>query len=428
MTRQLDHVVVKGSELKENLNKPISQMRLYAFRDGKMEPVPYQIDEITENGDWVLPSKSPYLSEKQAKKSKLIKDDPPEVMDENDELVFMITDTGDRVASSLWPVGWLYADEITLTDSLTNEQSWVYLLTFCNPPKPSPLDYVAYRLPPNKKDRIHTDVFTLGFSHIVPISHDYSAFNDGDNVFDRLKIRLFFRVFRFVKFDRNENDMASMLWQYKDGPIRVVRMVRSSIRLIGQLQSPQVNSETLYYRNLLFVPFRLRVFKVPKGIVNEAFVDSGSDFRGRYGWKVRLNTDERWMKIDGKMDDVEKNIKTDGGRWYICKGPDRAWIAFLNFAEDYGLDTKFSYLDDDVNEHPPEFHPGQVPYIGWRVLGFEKVEGFSVWHIKSMCFYLKGDYSESELLRIANIVDKPVLINVQGFTCSNLEASLTGKP
>ncbi len=415
LVRQFDNLIVMGSELKENLGKPIPLMRLFACRDGKMQPIPYQIDELTEDGDWVLPHKSPYLSEKQAKKSKLIRENPHQVMDENDELVFMAPDAGDRAAPSDWPAGWLHADEITLTDPLTNEQGWVYLLSFSNPPEPSPVDYVEYNLPPDKKDGIQTDFFTLGFSHEVPITYDYEDFNDGNNIYDRLKVRMFFRFFRFIKFDRNENDMKSTLWQYKDGPVRVVRMVRSSIRLIGQFQSPQVNSETLYYRNFYLIPFRLKILKLPKGVVNEAFVDSGSDFRDLYGWKVRLNTDERWMTVDGKMDEVEKNIKTDGGRWYFCQGPGKAWIAFMNFAEDYGMETKFSYLDDDVNEHPPEFHPGQVPYIGWRVYGLEKAREFSTWHLKSMCFFLKGEYSEPEILQLVSNVDNPIQISVEGL-------------
>ena len=134
ITRLFDHVVVMGSDLEENLNKPIPQMRLYALKDGKMQPVPYQIDEITEDGDWVLTHKSPYLSEKDEAKSILLQDDPPEIMDENDQLAFMITDVGDRADPSAWPSGWIYADEITLTDPLTNEQGWIYLLSFNNPP------------------------------------------------------------------------------------------------------------------------------------------------------------------------------------------------------------------------------------------------------------------------------------------------------
>ncbi len=415
ISRQFDHIVVKGSDLKQNLNKHIPSMRLYAFRNGKMQPIPYQIDEITADGDWVLPYKSPYLNKKQEAKSKLIREDSHLVMDENDELVFMITDIGDKADPDIWPESWSHADEIILTDPITNDQGWVYLFSFCIPPERSPVDYVEYRLPENKKDKIYTDMFTLGFSHEIPITQDYLDFKDGKNLLDRMKVRLFFRFFRFIKFQRNENDMESLVWQYKDGPIRVIRMVRSSIRLIGNLQSPQVNSETLYYRNVVLVPFRLKILYMPKGIVNEAYLDSGGDYRNLYGWKVRLNTDEKWLAVDGKMDEVEKNVKVDGGRWHILKGPGKAQIVFIHFAEDYPLETKYHYIDDDATEYPPEFHPAQVPYIGWHVSGLGKLQGYSTLHIKILCFYVNEEYSEEELLRAMNIVNSPIQIKSHGF-------------
>ena len=386
ITRQFDHIVITGSDLAENRNKPIPLMRLYAFKGGKMRPIPFQVDEITEDTDWVLPQKSPYLSKKMADKARLIKDDPPEIMDDNDELAFMITDIGDRADPSVWPADWLSAEEITLTDPLTDDQGWVYLFSFAEPRELSPLDYVEYRLPENKNDRIYTDVFTLGFSHEVPITQNYIAFNDGDNILDRMKIRMYFRFFYVIKFDRNENDMKSHVWQYKDGPIRAVRMVRSSVRLVGSLQSPQILSETLYYRNAVLMPLRIKMLNLGKGIINEAFVDSGGDFRDRYGWKVRLSSDERWLTVDGKMDEVENSIKTEDARWFILKGPGKAQIIYIYYLGDYGLDTEFYYLDDDVNEHPPEFHPGQVPYIGFHIYGLENMKSFKLHQLNIICF------------------------------------------
>jgi len=422
ITREFDHVVIQGKDLKENLGKPISQMRLFILKDGKMQPTPFQIDEVTDDGDWVLPYKSPYLYEKTASKSVLVQDEPPEVMDENDQLAFMITDIGDRAAPPLWPAGWLYADEITLTDPLTNDQGWVYLFSFTNPPDPSPVDYVEYRLPEDRRDRMFTDNYTLGFSHEVPITQDYLDYKDGVNILDRMKMRTSFRFFYIIKFERNENDMKSKVWQYKDGPVRAVRMVRSSFRLVGKLQSPKVNSETLYYSNATLLPIRIKLPKMPEGIVNEAFVDSGGDWRNYYGWKARLNTDERWLNIDGKMDEVEKNINTEGARWFIFKGPGKAMIIFLNFLEDYGMGTEFHYLDDEVTEYPPEFHPGQVPFIGYRIRDLQKAGGKEKWEMNVICFYINQEHTEEELLRALNIFDNPIQISSQGFSSTNQDA------
>ena len=415
INRLFDHVIVKGDTLKGHLNKPIPLMRLYAFKEGKMEPIPFQIDEITEEGDWVLPEKSPYLDKENSKKSVLLKEDPHEVMDENDELAFMISDIGDRAAPSAWPVGWIYADELILTDPLTQDKGWVYLFSFAEPPERSPVDYVTYDLPPDRKDRLYTDNYTLGFSHIVPITQDYLDYRDGINILDRMKMRTYFRFFCFVKFDRNENDMQSMVWQYKDGPVRAVRMVRSSVRLIRNLQSPKINSETRYYRNATLLPIRIKIPRMAAGVVNEAFIDAGGDYRDLYGWKVRFNTDERWLNVDGKMDDVEKNINKDGARWYIIKNENKAMIIFIKFLEEYGMHTQFHYLDDDVNTFPPEFHPGQVPFIGFRIHDLHKIGTRENFGMNVICFYLNQNYSEEQLLQAMNIFDNPIQVSAVPF-------------
>ncbi len=417
ITRQFDHVIVRGSDLKEHLNKSIPLMRLYALKDGKMQPVPFQIDEITDDENWVLPYKSPYISEKMSSKAKLIKDDPPEVMDENDELVFMITDVGGKAEPAVWPSGWLSADEITLTDPLTGDRAWVYLFSFAEPRDLSPVDYVEYRLPEDTKDRMYSDNYLIGFSHEVPITHDYLGFHDGVNLIDRMRMRMHMRFFYFIKFERTENDFESNVWQYKDGPVRAVRMVRSSVRLIRNFQSPSMSNETLYYSNACVMPIRIGMPTINVGIINEAFVDSGGDWRDLYGWKVRLSSDERWLTVDGKMDEVEKNIETRPARWIILKGDKKAIIIFAYFVRDYGLDTEFHYIDDDVTPNPPEFHPAQVPYVGFHIYGLEQVRG--KFHLNNIIFYLNGEYSEQELMSAMNVFDNPVKISSQGFSSTN---------
>ena len=68
--------------------------------------------------------------------------------------------------------------KITLTDPVTGEKCWVYLFSFSVPKEKSPVDYVEYRFPDEGfEDRIHTDQFTLGFSHEVPITWDTITFD-----------------------------------------------------------------------------------------------------------------------------------------------------------------------------------------------------------------------------------------------------------
>ncbi len=415
LTRQFDHVVVKGEQLKANLNRRIPLMRLYASKDGSMQPIPFQIDEITEDENWVLTKKSPYLNSKQASKIKLIQDEQPRIFDSNDELAFMISDVGDRADASSFPEGWLRADEIVMTDPITNEKAWVYLFDFSAPKKFNPVDYVEYHFPEGKKeDRIRTSIYTLGFSHKVPITWDYISYGDTKNVMDRMKIRISANLFRIFNLSWNEEDMMSKLWQYKDGPIRVIRMVRSSIQLIGRLKSPGVYSETLYYHNSVLLPFRLNIPFNPKGISKGVKFEGAVDFRDIKGWKVKLSSDENWLKVDGKMDEIEKNIKTEGADWFIAKAPDKAMIVYLYIQGDKTFKRRFRYIDDPEPKYQPEFHPGQFPHIGFNVYGLENL-GKGIFRFYVICFYMNENYSEEELMRATNIFDSPVKIEIKGF-------------
>jgi len=93
MTRSDDFVVIQGAALRKSLQKPISKMSLMAAVNGELQPIPFQIDEINSDGEWVLPDHPPYLT---GAKVRFDKDDDNGLIDENDELVFMIRDSGNR--------------------------------------------------------------------------------------------------------------------------------------------------------------------------------------------------------------------------------------------------------------------------------------------------------------------------------------------
>jgi hypothetical protein len=273
-----------------------------------------------------------------------------------------------------------------------------------------------------REELIHSDCFTLGFSHEVPITWDLITANDGVNVIDRMKLRMHARFFHMFDVDRNEIDFRSRLWQYKDGPVRVVRRVRSSIKLVANLQSPSVSSETLYYRNAVLLPFRVKIPFMPKTVASDLYFEGGVDYRDLYGWKVRLNTDERWLTVDGRMDADENSIKTDGARWFIMKGPQKAMIYYLTMCneKELNLRRRFHYLDDDKQINPPEFHPAQVPYIGYLVDHLEDLRG-GEFRFFVIAFFLDQDYSEEELMRAMNVFDNPVRVEVQSVSAPNPE-------
>jgi hypothetical protein len=85
---------------------------LYAYRGGDWQAVPFQIDEVSLTGTFVISDNG--------------------LLDANDELVFMAGDAGDQVSAAIWPadsqarLNSRYA--ITVSDPLSaSQQAWVYL-------------------------------------------------------------------------------------------------------------------------------------------------------------------------------------------------------------------------------------------------------------------------------------------------------------
>lgn len=104
LTRLHDPVIVKTALLSGLPTRDTAGYRLYSVQQGHLSPIPFQFDERDNAGEIVF-------SEAAAKNEFRL--------DENDELVFMAKDTGDRIAAELVPATSDAAVEIEVTDPVT---------------------------------------------------------------------------------------------------------------------------------------------------------------------------------------------------------------------------------------------------------------------------------------------------------------------
>ena len=65
--------------------RPLNQFEVLAMREGKLAPIPFQIDQINPDGNYVLPE-GPATGPSTH----------PGVLDAKDEIVMMIADLGER--------------------------------------------------------------------------------------------------------------------------------------------------------------------------------------------------------------------------------------------------------------------------------------------------------------------------------------------
>jgi hypothetical protein len=252
ISRKEDFIVIRGAKTGHNLHREIDRLSVFAKVNDNVQPIPFQVDEINKEGEWILPDIPPYLDKSDYK---IEQDEDHGKLDENDELVFMVRDSGDRMDQREYPPGAEAVDEIMLIDPTDNHWAWVYLCSFSTSSPPlSDKDYVSYKFPDN---HIVSSNYKLGFSLEVPISWDYLGFRGEPDMVDRLKIRLFIKMFG-KEFRLDETNFTSNLSAFKDGPVRVIRRVRSAVRLNKILKTPSAASETIYYQNAVAIPFRIK--------------------------------------------------------------------------------------------------------------------------------------------------------------------------
>lgn len=120
--RRGDKVVVQTNLLKALPTRHTSNLRLFSAHDGRLAPIDYRFFARSENG--VAASKG----------------DGDFFLDDDDELVFFAKDTGDKVAAGAFPLDCDAVMELSVSDPLTGETGWAYVLHFPGGPAKLPWD------------------------------------------------------------------------------------------------------------------------------------------------------------------------------------------------------------------------------------------------------------------------------------------------
>ena len=107
LKRHEDFIVINGSDAALLVGQKLTDFRLYSCKKEVCKQVPFQIDKLDVMGRYVFPG------DKNA-------DRDGDALDENDEIVFMISDTGDRMPKSFKPENSVKGVEIEVRDPLDN--------------------------------------------------------------------------------------------------------------------------------------------------------------------------------------------------------------------------------------------------------------------------------------------------------------------
>lgn len=239
-------VILKGKDIPAATHRPLSMYRLFRTKPGGLaEAIPFQIDELTPEEDFVLDrGEAPIVGDG--------------IFGFDDELVFMGTDAGLAQIPTLWPQGLapqeLYQIVIQPPD-LTAEVGSVYLALYPTAAAPplSPHSYVNYGI---ETGVVETDRYRYQFDpanylaiHGVEVKSPSPNAKSHDNpLVSRSVFYLKADMKYFLTLEFNQRLLDSRLEAYKVGPVRAIVRVAFYYRVL------KINFEVGMFTEISFLP------------------------------------------------------------------------------------------------------------------------------------------------------------------------------
>ena len=394
-------VIVPGSQLAPLVGVSVDLVRVLAVRDGTHVPIPFQVDERKPDGEWA------YADGVEATA------DPDEALDADDEVVFMAADVGTR--STREPPGCRRSVEVQIADPVEGGRSWVYVCEAVSAAGARANE--EYLELDTTTDTVDTPFYSVTFSHSLPSSYAFVGLRRPDgstglNVIDRTKIRVKAHLLLgLIEWATNEDDMQSRPVGYLAGPVRVIRRVRSVVKLGLGIESPTFRQDTTFYPDSAIV---LGPFDVPfePGALVQGFDSYAyADFR-RAGWKLYTSRNPDPVTVDGSMSAVEEALDRGDTEWIVGFDPARvpgpAVLVRMVLSEGMrGVDRELHYLDAEDIDDEPEVVRGQHS-VGYRFQAFENISKGT--HTIDMRYELLRDFRPGDEAVLLEYVRRPLEI------------------
>lgn len=201
ISRTLEPVILKGSALPAYLGAQTDQIFVYAYSGGNWRQLPAQVDEVDAGGNYVGREDG--------------------LLDDNDEIVFMARDLGDRSGGAA-PVpgkGTIVTSwyELAVTDpTRSSDQGWAYVVQSASVVPVQANDYVTFDA---TQHRVIGSNYVLGFASPHRWSDYLALGGSGVDILDRFPKYWFCRG--ILCFNENlSSDVEDGL--VKDGPVRLI--------------------------------------------------------------------------------------------------------------------------------------------------------------------------------------------------------------
>ena len=370
-------VIILGSKIRAASRYPINTYRLFRTgNNGMAEPIPFQIDEINEWGDYVLDQGGD-----------ITKNTGNGIFDLQDELVFMGDDVGPSTPPTAWPDGQVPAIVYELRmkfqkpdgakPQVFQQEGAVYIAVyFRKPPKPSTkAPYVVfdtargevvttrYRYEFDKKNYLVVNGVDM-LRRPMPGSPPSSTPVDRVPLINTSTFYMKADLKYFVTVAANHRSVDSKIEAFKQGPVRSIVRVSFFYSFLKLKFELGMYTEVSFFPNSVVLP---AILYNPLDGPNA--LNKGSDFC--YGFSVKEHLDS--YNIATNMETFEKQSifsmlksqpKKESLYWLSITKPDR--MMYLEVAPSpemtkvgnipllYSEKTDGEFLKSRSNDDPKE--------------------------------------------------------------------------
>jgi len=357
---------------------PMARYSLFSIRNDSFEPIPYQFDEMTEDGFVYVEGADSLALTIEGVKSHL--KGTLGFFDKDDQLLFMLRDAGPRQKKGMVSPGVIEAEiSVKAADGKTR---YVYLVR--DPILHSDDQYVRYS---SELGRAETDYYSLKVDQENALVWDEFYFDSfsGANPkqpFDTMKLGMNGHVLPAAAIPvylTNASIRAKALAE-KSGPIRATTVFRMTLKFlgipwfVGKLQIRHTESSIAY-------DFILRMPELRRQAMGNLRAKMTMDGRDLQGSKVVFSvTPEKTAMVDGKLDELESEmdgyeLDIVGNNWiWLDTGKKFATMMTFELSHSKKLSLKgnsprvrFQYKDDEEKKQHHEFYKGQLPDAGFEV-------------------------------------------------------------
>ena len=356
--------IIPGAQFGAMLGMPTDRIGLFTQRDGKLTPIPFQIDRKDAGGRYLIPDPQD-------------KSEPP-VLGAQDECVFMPEDAGAPLAE-LPAVNDASAVQ-AIRVRTDGDWAWVYAMAFNVTPAPrSKTSYMEYDA---AKDTLSSDVYRAGFSPKLPFLMKTFQWKNpdsglwGPNLIDTMKLKHTGKMFGIFNFLRTHEDYRSRLVAVKTGPVRIIRRTRNSVSMMLGLRTPSIYMDYIAYRHfavmdtIIDLPFPIGWFFSDVETLSTVDLRDGPELPAT---RIFHRSVPDGIAIDGVTMPGEHDLGKEKDTDFVIANLFGQILVQLDIDKELPVHKRIHFVDNREAPDPPEEVPGQFGHSGYATTGWENV-------------------------------------------------------